>query len=344
MLFCLTALFLGCIKDAPPNPEADIEKFELPDSLRTSNVFIDNANNKIMLYLTPAAYASGVAPVISVSKGGSVTPASGDSIHFDNLVQYVVTSESGANKRTYNVLVINVGNWTFNFEKWELNASDKYQYPVEDDNTELWSSGNPGAALSGLPQQPDAYPTKSTDQGYLNTKAAEMVTLKGTVLSQIVGVNLIAGSLFLGNFNTEAAFLNPLEATEFGEPYVGRPDRFTGYYKYSPGAAYQDENAVIQPSKKDSCSIYAVLFNGPTRLNGTNVNTSDKIVAKAKLVDGTPKTEFTRFDLPFEYLPGSVAGNNLMLAIVVSSSTQGDRYRGAVGSRLVVDSLRIIPQ
>lgn len=33
-----------------------------------------------------------------------------------------------------------------------------------------------------------------------------------------------------------------------------------------------------------------------------------------------------------------------MMAIVASSSKDGDSYKGAIGSRLVMDSVQIVPQ
>jgi Putative carbohydrate metabolism domain len=348
LLSVLILCFGSCIKDAPANPEADIESFELDANLLTGQTFIDQANRKILLYLTKEAYETGITPILSVSKNAKVSPASGEKITFDgkNEITYTVTAEQHANQKTYKIQVVNVGDWNFKFEKWLQNNVDKYEYPIEDDLTSLWSSGNPGIALSGVPKDPLAYPTRSTNDGYLGTKAAEMLTIKGTPLSAIVGIYLYSGSLFIGNFNSSVVLTKPLAATEFGAPYVGLPARFTGYYKYNPGPAYQDEHQNILPDKVDECAIYAVLFEGPQRLDGTNINTSDRIIATARLNDGTAKTNFTKFDIPFVYKTGQTpaANKNLMLTIVASSSKDGDYYKGAIGSRLVVDNLSVIPK
>ncbi|PTS93597.1 hypothetical protein DBR11_24970 [Pedobacter sp. HMWF019] len=348
LLFALILLLGSCIKDAPANPEADIESFDVNPNMLTGQTFIDQANRKILLYLTNEAYKDGITPSISLSKHATVTPASGQKITFnDNKeITYTVTAEQSSNKKTYTVQVVNVGDWHFEFEKWLQNSVDKYEYPVEDNLTSIWTSGNAGVALSGVPKEVLAYPTRSTTDGYLGTKAAEMVTIKGTALSSIVGIYLYAGSLFIGNFNSAVVLTEPLAATEFGAPYVGLPDRFTGYYKYTPGPAYQDEHKNIIPDKIDECAIYAVLFEGPERLNGTNINTSDRIIATAKLNDASAKADFTKFDIPFTYKAGRTpaTNKNLMLAIVASSSKDGDHYKGAIGSRLVVDHLAVIPK
>lgn len=336
------ALLQACIKDEPPNPEADIETFSLPDSLLTGDIFIDQSNRKILLYLEPEAYESGVAPVITTSAGGNVSPASGDSIFFDNEVVYTVTSASGENRKQYTVEVVSIGEWTWGFEHWQIHPTDKYQYPVEDDGKQVWSSGNPGVALGGVQKRPDAYPLRSTEESEAGSYAAELLTLKGTVLSGLVGIKLFAGSLFLGNFDVSNAFLEPLKATQFGQPYTGKATRFTGYYKYAPGATYQDKAGNAVPGVTDSCAIYAVLYSGRTRLDATNINTSDRIIATAKLPDGSARGNWTHFDIPFTYIPGRAVTRDMMMAIVASSSKDGDQYRGAIGSRLLVDSLSII--
>lgn len=336
----------GCIKDPPLNPEADIETFTLDTGLITTKTFIDQSQRKIRLYLTTEAYNSGVTPVITISKHATVTPASGDSIHpKDGIVTYTVTSETGQNKKIYTVEVVNVGDWSFEFEDWQTEPTDQYQYPVEPNDVAVWSSGNPGVALSGVPKQPDAYPTQSTADGYNGTTAAKLTTIKGTALSELVGIFINAGSLFIGDFNSSVALINPLAATEFGEPYVGRPDSLVGYYKYTPGAIYWDEKGKPVPGLTDECSIYAVYFKGPDRLNGSNVLMSDKVLAMAKLADGTAKSTFTKFKVPFIYNAGwDSTATNLMVAIVASSSKDGDHYKGAVGSTLVIDSVAIIPK
>lgn len=342
--FIILIIFQSCIKDAPLNPEADIESFTVNSADLTTDVFIDQVNRRILLYLTDEAHERGIAPVISSSAGASITPASGDSIHFTDKVTYTVTSQSGANKKEYTVVIVSVGHWDFGFEKWAVNAADQYQYPVEDDDSQLWSSGNPGVALSGIPKQPESYPTHATAAGYLGTTAAQLNTIKGTALSELVGVRLFAGSLFLGNFNSNEAFINPLKATEFGQPYVGKPGTFTGYYKYTPGASFQDESGNAVAGKQDECSIYAVFFHGPERLNATNIASSDKIVARATLPSGAGQSGFTKFELPFVYTDSTNIDSNMMVAIVMSSSKEGDHYRGAIGSTLIVDSLSINPK
>ena len=337
LLLCM----VSCIREAPLNPEADIEEFTIDEQFLSSRTIIDQANSKILIYLKPEAYQNGVTPTLTLCAGATVSPASGTKINFSSPVYYTVQSESGENKKTYEIDVVEIGTWTFNFETWTTNSTNNYEYPL-DNNIQIWSSGNPGAALAGVPSQPDAYPTKSTMNGLNGTKAAEMRTIPGTTLSEFLGIKIIPGSFFLGDFNSSMALINPLAATEFGQPYFELPDKFTGYYTYTPGATFQDQSGNPVPGETDKFSLYAVLYNGPTRLNGSNINTSDQVIARAIIPNNATPSTFTRFEVPFTYIPGKVPGNNLMVAIVASSSYQGDQYRGAIGSKLTVDSLRII--
>lgn len=340
VIVCL--LMVSCIADEPENPEADIEQFIVDPQALSSGTVIDQANRKILLYLKPEAFQAGITPALTLSKGATVTPAPGTLIDFDQPVYYTVTSESGENSKTYEVEIVEIGNWTFNFETWSAHPTNKYEFPL-DNNVELWSSGNPGVALSGVAAQADAYPTRSTPDGLDGTTAAELRTIPGTFLSEFLGIRLFAGSFFLGDFNSEQALANPLAATEFGQPYFEMPAKFTGYYSYTPGNVFQDQDGNPVSGETDKFSLYAVLFNGPERLNGATINTSDRIIARAEVPNNVPANpSLTRFEIPFEYIPGRTPGNNLMVAIVASSSHQGDQYRGAVGSRMVVDSLRII--
>ncbi len=339
---CLT--LSGCIKKKLLNPEADILSFQLDPSDITANTVIDESSRKIFIYLNTDAYQNGVTPVLEITKGAVVSPASGTHIEFDQTVYYTVTSESGANKKTYEIVVVRIGDWSFNFEDWQVNSNDQYEYPVEPNGIQIWSSANAGAALAGITQSPGSYPTRSTNDGLNGTKGAKMTTLPGTSLSQLLGIHIIPGSIFLGSFNTTNVILNPPTATEFGQPYEEKPARFSGYYKYTPGSVFIDQNGDPVPSETDQCSVYAVFYNGPDRLDGSNIHTSPLVIAKAVLTNGVQTNGFVHFDIPFTFTPGVTIGSNTMLAIVASSSYQGDQYRGAVGSELIIDSLRIIPE
>ena len=79
-------------------------------------------------------------------------------------------------------------------------------------------------------------------------------------------------------------------------------------------------------------------------LTGHDINSSDYRVATAKLEDGTAKAEYTYFDIPFTFLTGKAyeTSKSYKLAIVCSSSKDGDSFMGAGGSTLILDELEVI--
>lgn len=336
-------LVSSCIKEEPPNPEADIERFLIDPAMLEADVYIDQSGRKIHLFLTKEAYFYGVVPEVITSPGAHVVPASGDSLYFHQPVYYTVTAADGTHQKTYEVVVSSNAHWTFGFERWAIHSSHKYETPEEEGYASFWGTGNPGIALAGVSKTPESYPTRSTLQSRSGTYAAELVTLTGTAFSNSLGIRLFAGSLFTGVFDLQNALVSPLEASQFGQPYhEGRPLRFTGYYQYQPGPSFQDKDGQLLPDIQDSCALYAVLFRGNERLNATNIHHSSRILARADIMDGSAKNAWTRFDVAFEYRADADLSGPWMLAIIASSSKYGDHYRGAVGSRLLLDELQII--
>lgn len=127
--------------------------------------------------------------------------------------------------------------------------------------------------------------------------------------------------------------------------------KLTGYYQYTPGETYRDANGNAV-NRTDEGDIYAVVYKNTDdsgnacHLNGTNVLTSELIVAKA-LSGHVGKTNgWTQFEIPFEYTsqpdPEVLANYGYSLAIVFTSSCGGASFEGAVGSTLLIDKVRII--
>ena len=91
----------------------------------------------------------------------------------------------------------------------------------------------------------------------------------------------------------------------------------------------------------DELDLYAVVFYGDV-LTSHDIQTSDRVLYKARLTDLSAKNEYTRFELPFEPTGATApAGAQLRYTIVASSSRRGDDFIGAIGSRLLLDDLEI---
>ncbi|MDR1880150.1 MAG: PCMD domain-containing protein, partial [Tannerellaceae bacterium] len=85
------------------------------------------------------------------------------------------------------------------------------------------------------------------------------------------------------------------------------------------------------------------------RLDGTNILTHPNIVAIAmmppEMKAGSEGDDFNTFEIPFEYKTDHVVdftNNRYKLAVIFSSSFNGDLYEGAIGSRLVVDDVLVV--
>ena len=141
-----------------------------------------------------------------------------------------------------------------------------------------------------------------------------------------------------------------MSITRCGIAYDKTPLRFKGYYKYTPGETFIDgtdvEN-IVTVDKTDECAIQAVLYEAETddfTLTGHDINNSDKRVAVAALSDGTAKAAWTLFDIPFTWLEGKTydPAKKYKLAIVCSSSKEGDLFKGAGGSTLLIDEFEVV--
>lgn len=184
------------------------------------------------------------------------------------------------------------------------------------------------------------------------TKAAEMTTSEQNTV--IKGYLIASGTLFTGLFQLDIGNLDkPRKMTKFGVPFSARPASFDMDVRYNPGA--QMKEARLEGSKYvihdiegvDKAHIWIELLQwtgeGDIDYDG---NPSDKItvIGRTELViDGTdnPYKEWTKINLPMSYNPQYDALTPTHIAIVFSSSKDGDKFRGAIGSKLGADHFHI---
>ena len=162
------------------------------------------------------------------------------------------------------------------------------------------------------------------------------------------GSPIAAGNLFTGSF--ELNFGDTGKSTHFGVPFRKTPLALVGYYKYKAGTKFTDKKLKEIKDRKDDFALYAVLFetgDGVEYLDGHNSLTSDRIVLKAELGDRKETDEWTRFTIPFKPVDGrtidadKLKAGKYSLAIIMSSSKDGAKFEGAVGSTLYVDELEL---
>ncbi|MCF0202656.1 MAG: PCMD domain-containing protein, partial [Bacteroidaceae bacterium] len=198
---------------------------------------------------------------------------------------------------------------------------------------------------------PSNYPSASCE-GY-SGRGVQLKTLSTGLFGQMSSKPIAAGNLFLGQFNLTKAMSAPLKSTEFGIKFTKKPLYVTGYYKFTSGGEAVDHNTKQVVSPKDQGTIYAVFFKNKDKnknlvvLTGEDVKTNENIVAISSLtIDDDSNSNWKQFKLDLTNTKEPIDKNLLMrggysLTIVASSSIQGDKFIGAIGSTLCIDEIKI---
>lgn len=351
------------------NAECDIEAawihadapeamfFNLTDTL----VSVPYSESDITFYVKRNTDVSRLAPEFRITEGARIEPASGSEHDFSRgPVAYTVTSEDGEWSRTYNVsfeVRTRTVNDTvrFDFENYALDATGKYYEWFEsgDDGRResLWATGNPGFKKAfPLEDDPWIYPTTPLADG-IDGQGVQLVTRSTGAFGQLNNKRIAAGNLFYGFFDVQKVLTEPLKATCFGLPFDKEPVTITGWYNYSPGPTYQDKDG-NPVDRQDQGSIYSVLYRNhdddgnPVMLHGDDVLTNPYIVAIAQLANVTATDGWREFELNYNYFkqtdPDLMENFGYNLAIVFSSSYEGEKFEGAIGSTLLIDKVRVI--
>lgn len=350
--------------------EAEIKTFDF----KSSNVISQTTNGTmITFYVADGVTDLNFSPEITVSEGATITPASGSAHDFSTPVTYTVTSQDGITTTVYTVSKAGeIG--VYDFEQWVTIKGSMYDTRTYQLPEGSWGSTNDGVTtINGMFQMAFeqagvseyGYAVVPTNTAKSGTKAVEIKTLYTYVFLNDMDYNAAfgglipyntAGSLFLGAFITDMG--DPLASTKFGIPYVGKPLKFSGWYKYAPGTVYRDNTNSVIAGKVDECDIYALLYeaedengNEVTLIGGSSeeanqkyvINTSPYVVLKAQLQDRTAKAEWTNFDLAFEPVNGKTYDPNkkYKITFVCTSSKEGAGYNGGEGSVLLIDDFRI---
>ena len=361
----------ACFKDEPLGAECDIERawihYDRPEECvwNLSDTIVNevySAESKITFRVKPGTDRTRLAPQFVTTDRATLEPASGTILDFSHgALPYTVTSEDGAWQRRYEVAFVEEHHTTrdtvcYDFELFDLEETSKYYKwsELREDGTLIdnWASGNGGFAISNPSAKPDEYPTVPVEDGY-EGYGVRLTTSKTGPIAALMNIPMAAGNLFVGKFNTGSALMKPLESTQFGEPFDKKPLKFTGYYKYRPGETFQDRYGNVMADSVDTGAIYAIFFKNHdadgnvVTLDGNNVQTSEYIVAKAIMAEVTPTEEWTAFEIPFDYSFHAFSQETLetfgySLTVVFSSSKGGATFRGAIGSTLHIDKVRVI--
>lgn len=367
------ATFSSCIKDEPLNAEADIEQvsvhvdnpletfFQLSDTMQN----VSYADSTITFTVRSQANLTSLAPTFRITEGATISPASGTVRDFSQgPLTYTVTSQDGQWSRLYtlrfNPTYVTVKDTVaYDFEHYMLEPEKQAYYVWQEEQADgslstVWASGNAGFRLSKASAKPDEYPTYVVEKGR-HGYAVACTTRSTGPFGEKFKRPIAAGNLFLGKFDVSHV-LDSLyvQATQFGIPFDKKPRAFQGYYKYHRGSVYQDVDGSTMPDQKDYAAIYAVLYSNhddkgnSVVLYGDNVKTSPQLVAIADMgdIDDTGDDEWHEFKASFVYNKDldqeTLENRGYSLAIVFSSSKDGDHFKGAIGSTLILDDVRIV--
>lgn len=368
--FILACATTSCIQDEALNSEAAIDACVGNDIQQAA---IDSENFTIQLYVSKAADLTKVNINFQLPVGARIAPASpqtGDNVSSsvynfkdENPRIFKVTSENTKFVATYTITLWQTEMPDFyHFET--LSSDNPFHIFYEQDNTAgsdggyvirrlEWASGNPGFQLTAMAKNPTEYPTVQVAGGPDGSKCLKLETKSTGSFGEMVKMPIAAGNLFIGSFDKANALSDAMKATHFGFPFFYYPQTIRGFYKYKAGDKFTSNGAVVE-GRQDHCDIYGVLYETDENvdfLDGSTSLTSPNIISLARKAEGTywPETDsWLPFELDFVPKPGkSIDQEKLQkgiykLAIVFSSSVDGAKFDGAVGSTLYIDEVKLI--
>lgn len=366
LALCVCAAFtsVSCIQEEAPNAECDILTCEFPNAETESNPVIDNYS--VTVRMSPTQDISALAPVFTITDGATITPASGSVQNFLNAenhtIYYTVTSEDGEWSKKYPVKIIQKEIPSeYKFNNCILDPTGKYftffENDSEDEPIMTWATGNPGFVMTGQGKTPSDFPTAPVfaDNSEMSRQAEyiRLVTRSTGFFGSLVKMRIAAGNIFQGEFDLGIATSNPRGATKFGEPYRYKPTKLKGSFRFKAGETYTDENGKEIAGKKDLFSIYALFFETDEKvsyIDGTIHDsnfTHPNLVSLALMENPHEAADWEAFEIPFNMVDGKtidpekLAQGKYKIGIVISSSADGDYFKGAAGSTLDIKDLKI---
>lgn len=337
------------------------------------------SDSKVVFYVDPDAtdeQLKQLVPTFEVSEGATVlyndeVYVKGTPIDFSGAKTTIKVKPEKGTTKTYTIThdIIDEFSFKVNFDApWELknettNESYKYQEYYEPGNG--WVTSNEGLKyVKSMSTGTDvyypldaAYLVTSTDKAVSgNAARLETADTKGAFVILTSIPKVTSATVYNGVFKVDV--FNTLQSTHFGNICRKEPKSFKGYYKYTAGKDYYQAKYPGDPKKaheveldnsqKDAPALNAVLYEvdsySTDHLNGTNLLTSNKVVAVASVEDAGEQADYTAFNVNFTYKSGKSwdASKKYKLAVVCSSSKDGDKFSGAPGSVLYIDELEVV--
>ncbi|MFV0268641.1 MAG: PCMD domain-containing protein [Draconibacterium sp.] len=350
LLIGLFALLLSCVDEGffGYSPYGNIKSIVV--SNQASNAIIDKSTFSVSVEIPGGVDLSKISiQELMLSSFASADKKVGDLLDLTTPQIITVTAEDGSKHNwTIHSFVASVTPQLKNgdFSAWYKTASDYYE-PGESATTTIWGTGNQGTQVLGK------LATIPADLGNGNL-AVQMETLDNGKLAATFGAPISTGSIFTGFFNSDKIDpSNPETAIEFGTPFIGRPGKMRFKYSYTPGSRNKDkqDNVLAYP---DACDIYALLEIrqgvlvqrlGTAWFRSDNLQ-EDMASIEVSFVYGEPEGTYPDYIKPNGHAFVSADSASFVLpthiTFVASSSFDGARFAGAVGSKLVIDDVEMV--
>jgi hypothetical protein len=168
--------------------------------------------------------------------------------------------------------------------------------------------------------------------------------------------SLAAGAVFLGKFNFSMdvdAVMNPTSMSDFGIPFTAdtNPVGFEIDYNYQSGGqrvytqAYKGAFGMfkdpVNVSGPDKAVIATELHYNEGGTWEYDLKNRPTLIAESEiLTEGT--SGWTRARMVFDKVPGKENLKMTHLVVRMSSSYQGDEFKGADGSKLTADNFKLL--
>lgn len=311
--------------------------------LLLEDISIESENSKIFIFLnndlSDHEFPVTLTTDVKLSSGAKTSSFLNSELSFseaDQVINVDVEAEDGTIKTWYVFLIHHqIQNSTFG--DWYTNVGMNGVDYTEIGNSaveSVWATANMGTSMYSV------YGTQPLIED--SKKYVKVETIK----SNSIPIPIATGTLFIGRFDITGAISNPTnpkKATKFGTPFIFSPRSFKIKYNYQAGdTLIQGEfnnptnifggyTTEIIEGEEDKCAIYAIL---ESRTEDTNTE-----VAKAELFSETTSDNINEVIVDFNYT-STVQPTHI--SVVFSSSKDGDLWKGAPGSTLLIEEFELL--
>lgn len=319
-------------------------------SNQANNAIINSSEKSITVEIPAGVDLSEITiEILELTSFASSNKNIGDKLDLNQTQNISITAEDGSTHEWSIESFIASANPQLSngdFNLWYKTSSNYYE-PGADATTTIWGTGNQGTQIL------NKLATTPTDFGEGNL-AAHMETLDNGSIAGTFGAPISAGSIFTGVFNADKIDpSNPEAAIEFGMPFSGRPKSIRLKFSYSPGLVNKDKSG-NELDYGDACDIYALFEirqGGKTERLATAWYRSDEEQTNFQSLEiplsyGELDQSFPDYMQPIDH--GYVSADSASFVLpthitfVASSSFDGAKFAGAIGSILIIDDIEMI--